>query len=177
MKATRRTRRVLSDVLERVRQALIHNPDFCPEGLLPIGGEAASQGPAATPPATKPARDGQNPTERDHDTTPRATRRKRPQVRQLTPSAVIRRLKLGQQGLSCCVDYLGADGPECTTEGTVIYLNRDHPLHQRMAHDKQAYVLYIARLLTQEIAMMKQPRSPRQAFERQSKLLRDALAA
>jgi hypothetical protein len=59
----------------------------------------------------------------------------------------------------------------------VIYLNRDHPLHQRMAHDKQAYALYIARLLTQEIALMKQPRSPRQAFERQSKLLRDALAA
>jgi hypothetical protein len=34
--------------------------------------------------------------------------------------------------------------------------------------------MHIARLLSQEIALMKDPRNPRQAFERQSKLLRDA---
>jgi len=31
-----------------------------------------------------------------------------------------------------------------------------------------------SRLITQEISLMKDPRNPRQAFERQSKLLRDA---
>lgn len=87
----------------------------------------------------------------------------------------MKRLKLGQHGLSCCIDHLGLDGPECSTEGGIVYVNRDHPLHQRMMHQPHAYALYMARLLTQEIVMMKQPKSPRQAFERQSKLLRDAL--
>lgn len=36
-------------------------------------------------------------------------------------------------------------------------------------------MLNLARLLTQEIALMKDPKNPRQAFERQSRLLRDAL--
>ena len=87
---------------------------------------------------------------------------------------MIRRLKLGHRGLSCCLDHFGSDAPECYTEGGVVYLNRDHPLHRQFAQDRSAYLLYLARLLTQEIALMKQPRSPRQAFERQSRLLRDA---
>lgn len=35
-------------------------------------------------------------------------------------------------------------------------------------------MLNLVRLITQEISMMNDPRSPRQAFERQSRLLRDA---
>ena len=53
--------------------------------------------------------------------------------------------------------------------------NRDHPLYQKEARKKDTYVLHVARLLTQEICLMKDPRNPRQAFQRQSKLLRDAL--
>jgi hypothetical protein len=34
--------------------------------------------------------------------------------------------------------------------------------------------LNLARLITQEIALMKDSRNPRQAFERQSKLFKDA---
>jgi hypothetical protein len=34
--------------------------------------------------------------------------------------------------------------------------------------------MYIARLLTQEISLMKETRNPRLAFNRQSKLLKDA---
>lgn len=36
--------------------------------------------------------------------------------------------------------------------------------------------MYIARLLTQEISLMKENRNPRAAFNRQSKLLRDAFS-
>jgi hypothetical protein len=36
--------------------------------------------------------------------------------------------------------------------------------------------MYVARLLTQEIALMKETKSPRLAFNRQSKLLKDAFA-
>ena len=178
VKENRRTRRVLSDVLERVREALIRNPDYCPEGLIPVGGEASTQGPAGAVSTPQPVRaeDTSDMPEDPASPAPKKTRTTRPQVKRLTPSAVIKRLKLGRQGLSCCVDHLGADGPECYTEGTVVYLNRDHPLHRRFAKHSEAYELYITRLLTQEIALMKPSRSPRHAFERQSKLLRDALA-
>lgn len=177
VKENRRTSRVLTEVLEGVRQALMRNPEACPEGILPIGGEAASQGPVAT--AAMRPRERQESSQRraSGPQTPVKTRRpKRPQVKRLSPSALIKRLKLGQHGLSCCVDHLGPTGPECYTEGTVVYLNRDHPLHRRFSQDRQAYTLYLARLLSQEITLMKQPRSARQAFERQSKLLRDTLA-
>jgi hypothetical protein len=36
--------------------------------------------------------------------------------------------------------------------------------------------MYIARLVTQEISLMKETRSPRVAFSRQSQLLKDAFA-
>jgi hypothetical protein len=36
--------------------------------------------------------------------------------------------------------------------------------------------MYIARLVTQEISLMKETRSPRLAFNRQSRLLKDAFS-
>jgi hypothetical protein len=36
------------------------------------------------------------------------------------------------------------------------------------------HILNLARLITQEIALMKDSKNPRQAFERQSRLLKDA---
>lgn len=55
-----------------------------------------------------------------------------------------------------------------------LYINRDHPLYKRESAKVDTHVLNLARLITQEISLMKDPRNPRQAFERQSKLLRDA---
>lgn len=168
-------------MLDRVRDALIRNPDYCPEGWLPLGEAGAPQGPAGVVLEARQNRHEEAPTPEPAaraapSAPPKKPRLKRPQLKQLTPSAVIKRLKLGQHGMSCCVDHLGPDGPECYTEGGVVYLNRDHPLHQRFATQAQAYSLYLARLLTQEIVMMKRPKSLRQAFDWQSKLLRDALA-
>jgi len=156
---------------------LIRNPAYCPETLLPLAQVATPHG---QPGYLPESRERMTPTDQIASGTPPApparkrARIRRPHVKALTPSAVIRRLKLGQQGLSCCIDHFGSEAPECSTEGSVVYLNRDHPLHQQFAKDRRAYALYLARLLTQEIALMKQPKSPRQAFERQSRLLRDA---
>lgn len=180
IKESRRTKRVLSDVLQWVREALIRNPAYCPEGLIPIAEGPSTHGPPGFIPGPQPKSslefEGESPAQARDPASPKAKRTKRPQVKWLTPSAVIKRLKLGQQGLSCCIDRLGPETPECYTEGTVVYINRDHPLHRKFAQDKEAYALYLARLLTQEIALMKQPRSARQAFERQSVLLRDVFS-
>jgi hypothetical protein len=72
------------------------------------------------------------------------------------------------------VDDFGENGPECFAEGTVIYINRQHPLYQREAKKQETYILNVTRLITQEISLMKDTKSPRLAFSRQSKLLRDA---
>jgi hypothetical protein len=83
-------------------------------------------------------------------------------------------MKFGQYGVSCVVDSFGEEGPEVFTEETTIYINRDHPLYRRESAKPDTHVLNIARLITQEIALMKDSKNPRQAFERQSRLLKDA---
>ena len=106
------------------------------------------------------------------DETPK--KQSKPSLKIATPNAVVKRLKFGDAGVTCCLDHLGEDGPECITEGTIIYINRDHPLYRREARKKDAHILNIARLITQEISLMKDPENPREAYNRQSKLLRDA---
>ena len=87
---------------------------------------------------------------------------------------VVQEVKFGETGVSVCVDDFGEDGQECFTEGTVIYINQQHPLYQREAKKPETHLLNVARLVTQEISLMKDTRNSRQAFQRQSKLLRDA---
>ena len=173
-KENRRVRRTLSEVLEKVKNALLLNPDFCPAGLIPIGENITDSGQAGFVSGTK-EKGADKEKKEESDAGQKKKRKKRPVVKRLTPTAVIKKLKLGQQGVSCCIDHLGYDGPECHTDGTIVYINRDHPLYQKESQKKDAYELYIARLLTQEICLMKDPHSPRQAFLRQSKLLRGAL--
>jgi hypothetical protein len=99
---------------------------------------------------------------------------KKPSLKIATPNAVVKRLKFGEAGVTCCLDHLGEDGPECMTEGTIIYINRDHPLYKRESKKREAHTLNIARLITQEISLMKDLENPREAYNRQSRLLRDA---
>ncbi len=166
--------RALGDALEKISKALMKNPDFSPFGPIPIG-EPGGIGGAA---ATKSAEPGQEAKEGKpitlSDKARRLTRKRRPTVKRLTPDAVVRRLKVGQAGISCCLDHFGDTGPESFSEGNIVYINRDHPLYRRESKKGDTHTMHIARLLSQEIALMKDPRNPRQAFERQSKLLRDA---
>ena len=163
--------RALGEALQRISKALVKNPDFSPFGPVPFGDPDGIGGAAATKSA-----------EATHEAKPvgigkrfsRGMRKKSPTAKRLTPDAVVRRLKMGQAGISCCLDHFGDAGPESFSEGTIVYINRDHPLYKREAKKADAHTMHIARLLTQEISLMKDPRNPRQAFERQSKLLRDA---
>lgn len=169
--------RALNEALERITKALTRNPDFSPFGTIPIGDPGGIGGAAATSSLRGTAADRTikaGAAEEKHGPPKRKKRQKTPTVKRLTPDAVIRRLKFGQSGISCCLDHFGEDGPECFSEGMVVYVNRDHPLYQREAKKAEPHTMHLARLLTQEIALMKDPRNPRQAFERQSKLLRDA---
>ncbi len=175
-KESRIVSRALNEALHRVYKALYCNPELSPFGALPIAdettkgiggvgllsekkGEATEETVSEVTEKVKPA--------------PKK-RKKRPAVKKLTPNAVIKKMKFGQYGVSCVVDGFGEDSPEVFTEETTIYINKDHPLYQRESTKADTHILNLARLITQEIALMKDSKNPRQAFERQSRLLKDA---
>lgn len=93
----------------------------------------------------------------------------------LGPSAVIAKLKMGKKGLNCQLDHFGKDSPESFGEGTIIYINEDHPLFIRESKNRERHIFNLTRLLTQELSILHNPKNPRKAFDFQSRLLTDAL--
>jgi hypothetical protein len=182
-KEKRKANKALKEALQRVHRALALNPDLSPFGAIPLAGEREGMGGAGVvskkqdqqeAKEVEPAEEGKAGGETSQSLPEKKVRKRSPKVKRLTPNAVVQRMKFGEAGVSVCVDDFGEDGVECFTEGTVIYINQQHPLYQREAKKPETYILNVTRLITQEISLMKDTRNPRQAFSRQSKLLRDA---
>ncbi|MBL7083932.1 MAG: ATP-binding protein [Candidatus Aminicenantes bacterium] len=173
----RKASRVVKEALQRIHKALAQNPDLSPFGPIPYGEEGGVGG-GAVAGGKKKSLAGLDvqPQEGQLQTPSKPKRKKRhhPLVKKITPNAIVRRMRLGADSVSVCLDFFGESGPECFSEGNVVYINRDHPLYKRESQRAATYTMYIARLLTQEISLMKETRSPRVAFNRQSKLLKDA---
>ena len=174
-KDTKGARRALREALHRVQESLKINPDYAPEGMLPVGEGTDGMGGAGLVSEGDKKKKVETIGEKTAGKKKKEKKNtKNPAVSNLTPDAVIQRLKMGYSGITCCIDHFGEEGQECFTEGNTIFINRDHPLYQREVKNRDTHILNISRLLTQEISLMKDPKNPRQAFERQSKLLRDA---
>jgi hypothetical protein len=182
-KEKRKASKALKEALQRVHRALALNPDLSPFGAIPLAGEGEGMGGAGAVSkkleSLKEEKEGQLEEgeaveEAQLPPQPQKARKKSPKVKRLTPNAIVQRMRFAETGVSVCVDDFGEDGPECFTEGTVIYINQQHPLYQREVRKPETYILNVTRLITQEISLMKDTRNPRQAFSRQSKLLRDA---
>lgn len=173
-KESKRVSRALKEALQRIYKALALNPDLSPFGALPIGGGTEGTGGAALTAQGKQEIAEVEVKEKEKPKAEKKKRKRKPKVRSLTPNAVIKKIKFGETGVSCVVDSFGEDGSEVFSEETTIYINRDHPLYKRESAKVDTHTLNLARLVTQEISLMKDPRNPRQAFERQSKLLKDA---
>lgn len=172
-KEGKKVSRALKEALQRIYKSLASNPDLSPFGALPVGSETKGMGGAAEVIKKEGEVKGEE-VKAEEKSRIEKKRKKKPKVKRLTPNAIIKRIKFGETGVSCVVDSFGEDGPEVFSEETTIYINRDHPLYKRESTKIDTHVLNLARLITQEIALMKDPRNPRQAFERQSKLLKDA---
>jgi hypothetical protein len=173
-KETKKVSRALKDALQRIYRSLVANPDLSPFGAFPSGDEVKGIGDAAEV-AGKKGRDSEREVKMEEKPEiPVKKKKKKPKVKRLTPNAIIKKIKFGETGVSCVVDSFGEDGSEVFSEETTIYINRDHPLYKRESAKIETHTLNLARLITQEISLMKDPRNPRQAFERQSKLLKDA---
>jgi hypothetical protein len=173
-KESKKVSRALTDALQRIYKSLAVNPDLSPFGAFPVGDEAKGIGNAASVPQKKEGLSEGKVKVEENAKGPEKRRKKKPKVKRLTPNAIIKKIKFGDTGVSCVVDSFGEDGPEVFSEETTIYINRDHPLYKRESSKVDTHTLNLARLITQEISLMKDPRNPRQAFERQSKLLKDA---
>lgn len=191
-KETQKVKRALKEAIDRIQQALGKHPDFVEAGLLPFGEESPAVGePAIVQPTRETSVDEEESAEvtttedspgndhhvaDEHEEYETESPKPKAVVKRLTPNAVIRKISVGDHLVSCCLDYFGEDGPECFTQGQIIYINRDHPLYKRESKHKTNHTMYLARLLSQEIALMKTPPDPRAAFQRQSELLREAFA-
>jgi len=181
-KEKRKASKALKEALQRIHRALALNPDLSPFGAIPLAGEGQGMGGAGAV-LKKSERDettgvdlvsGGKEEESKPILAPKKVRKKSPKVKRLTPNAVVQRMKFGEMGVSVCLDDFGENAPECFTEGTVIYINQQHPLYQRESKRPETHLLNVTRLITQEISLMKDTKNPRLAFSRQSKLLRDA---
>jgi hypothetical protein len=175
-KESRIVSRALNEALHRIYKALYCNPELSPFGALPMADEMSKGIGGAGLLSEKKAegKEEQVSAEVSPKEKVEKKRKKKPKVRRLTPNAVIKKMKFGDAGVSCCVDSFGEEGPEVFTEETTIFINKDHPLYKRESAKVDTHILNLARLITQEIALMKDSKNPRQAFERQSRLLKDA---
>ncbi|MBI5190527.1 MAG: ATP-binding protein [Nitrospirae bacterium] len=173
-KETKVVKRALKDALDRILKALRKNPEYSPFGMLPVGDGTEGAGGAAAEGAKGREGDAAAAGEAKKTRKKREKKPKEPTVKRLTPRAVVQKLKLGHSGVTCCLDHFGESGPECFTEGSVIYINVEHPMYKREARKLDSHTMHVARLISQEISLMKDPKNPRQAFERQSRLLKDA---
>jgi hypothetical protein len=173
----RKASRVVKEALQRIHKALAQNPDLSPFGPIPYG-EPGGVGGGAVAGGKKKSLAGLEVQPQEGQlqkpSKPNRKKRRHPLVKKITPNAIVRRMRLGAESVSVCLDFFGESGPECFSEGNVVYINRDYPLYKRESQRAATYTMYIARLLTQEISLMKETRSPRVAFNRQSKLLKDA---
>lgn len=189
---TIKVKRALKEALERIQKAISLNPEFGGLAEIPSGETTDGIGEPAEviekPEQTEEEKELESAEESEKEDLDEAGKgveeralpeeskppSKKPVVKRLTPNAVVRKIRTGEQVVSCCLDHFGEDGPECFTEGQIIYINRDHPLYKRESKSRKTHTMYLARLLTQEISLMKNLTDPRHAFEQQSKLLKDA---
>lgn len=165
----RKISKELKEVLGRIREALILNPDFLPTSRVigrkkrrkqTVSGDVSQleesikiQG--VEDEISKSAKEGI--------------------VAKLIRPSVTKRIRLKKLGISVGVVSLGKDGPESLAEENLVYINQEHLLYQKFYGKHDLFTLHLARLITKEIVLMKKSKiQAKEAYDFQSKLLTDA---
>lgn len=177
----------LQRIMEQVRSALMLNPDFVPQGravtrLKKEGRKNISAASADFSPAPSPspagagdgsiAGDSPEPSSENSGKNKEKPEEKKIDVKPLA----LKRIRIKKLGISCGIVSLGEQGPEVAREGNAVYINQDHPVYQKLYKKQDLLHLHLLRLLSQEIVLMKKARiSAQEAFDWQSKLLKDAM--
>lgn len=176
----------LQQIMKQVKDALVLNPDFVPQGravarLKKEGRKKlAAAGAEISAPKTDeektPAESGEEkPTDEIEKSKNENKKTEEPPKIEAKP-LVVKRIKLNKLGIACSIVSLGEDGPEATSQGNAVYINYDHPLYQELYKKHDTLMLHLLRLITQEIVLMKKLKiTAREAFDWQGKLLKDAI--
>ena len=186
----------LQETMKNIREALLLNPDFVPQGraitrLKKEGKEKVVVAGADFSKASleqkdeeksfkeewqdrkqdKKIKDESNKSNSEKD----AKKEKEETKIEVKPLA-LKKIRLKKMGISCGITSLGEQGPEALSQGNAIYINQDHPIYRDLYKKHDLLHLHLLRLMTQEIVLMKKLRiTAKEAFEWQSKLLKDAL--
>ena len=177
----------LQQIMEQVRSALMLNPDFVPqgkavarlkkEGRTKISATSADFSPAPDTSADSDggknaAGDSLKPSSENSGKDKNKPEEKKIDVKPLA----MKRIRIKKLGISCGIVSLGEQGPEVAREGNAVYINQDHPVYQKLYKKHDLLHLHLLRLLSQEIVLMKKTRiTAQEAFDWQSKLLKDAM--
>jgi hypothetical protein len=187
----------LQETMKDIREALLLNPDFVPQGraitrLKEEGRKKAMAASADFSAKSLAQKDGNSVQEEQdikdekpsdggsknniEDKTKEDAEQKKEEAKIEARPLVIKKIKLKKMGISCGIVSLGEQGPEVLSEGNAIYINQDHPIYRDLYKKSDLLHLHLLRLMTQEIVLMKKLRiTAREAFEWQSKLLKDSL--
>ena len=176
MKNLKKISRELKEVLSKIRQALILNPDLFPSGrtITELKKRAGSILTGSVS-AKIERRQKEKTVEKEGHEEKLSKKEKKPEI-ELPKPAVIKKIRIKKLGISCGIVSLGENGPEVFSQGNMIYINQDHKIYRRLYSKKDLFDLHLFRFLTQEIILMKKIRLPaREAFNWQSRLLADAI--
>ncbi len=190
----------LQDIMSHIREALLLNPDFVPQGraITRLKNEgrkkvaAASADFSASSLARKNNEDFEREDQNDKNenssdgdkknNTKNNTeeeikkKEKEEEIKIEAKPLVMKKIRLKKLGIACGIVSLGEQGPEVLSQGNAIYINQDHPIYQKLYKKHDLLSLHLFRLMTQEIVLMKKLKiTAREAFDWQSKLLKDAI--
>ncbi|MEA1936506.1 MAG: ATP-binding protein [Patescibacteria group bacterium] len=188
----------LQETMQQIREALLLNPDFVPQGraITRLKKEGKKKVAVASADFSEASLEQKNEEknlseewqnrERDknketknrnskNDSEKNIEKEKEETKIEVKP-LVMKKIRLNKMGISCGITSLGEQGPEALSQGNAVYINQDHPIYRQLYKKHDLLSLHLLRLLTQEIVLMKKLRiTAREAFEWQSKLLKDAL--
>lgn len=179
-KTKSKTTKMLQEVMKKVRETLLHHPEFCPSGRVIRRRKAELAGGTFGTTSLKEkeegekVRRGESEKKREEE---KKKRRKEADEEKIkpTPDAVMKRFKIKSLGITCCIDHFGPDNPESFSQSNVVYINQDHLIYLKCAKNKDLNFFNLARLIIQEIALIKDARTKRTAFDHQSKLLAEMM--
>lgn len=177
--------RELQEVMNQIREALLLNPDFVPQGRAVTRLKKQGRGELVAGVNIRQTKDDsdiqkekleENEGQKTVSEKPTEEKEEKEKPALEVKPLVMRRIRLKKLGISCGIVSLGENGPEIISQGNALYINQDYPLYQKFSKKRELLSLHLFRLITQELVLMKKLRiTAQEAFKWQGKLLKDAI--
>lgn len=173
--------RLLRDALDKIGRALKKNPEAFKESVIdpPLGehpfSESGNEEGYVVSQAHFVNSDGHQPYIGTALHAPMQDKKlsKRKHL-SLANRAIIRRMRFGNLGIICRMERFGSAYPPSFLEQGIIYINIDHPLYRKQESDDPLLTMFIANLISKELALQKFPVNAQNAFNLQTQILTDA---